>query len=93
MAPTFIQFEKVVQNEKGLHARASAKLVSLVEAYDANCTIGANGKTVPGDSIMGILMLAAAKGCRIKVRIWGKERSLLEKAIIQLIDGRFDEKN
>ena len=47
-------------NEKGLHARASAKLVEVVEAYDAQAEVSRDGMTSSGDSIMGRLMLAAS---------------------------------
>ena len=56
-----IEIELMIQNHKGLHARASAKLVELVEAFDAQCEITKQNMTDSGDSIMGQLMLSAAK--------------------------------
>ena len=86
-----IEFELMIQNNKGLHARASAKLVELVEAFDAQCEITKQNMTVSGDSIMGLLMLSAAKGSSIKLRFWGRERVSLSLAIRDLIDNHFGE--
>ena len=86
-----IEFELMIQNNKGLHARASAKLVELVEAFDARCEITKQNMTVSGDSIMGLLMLSAAKGSSIKLRFWGRESESLSIAICDLIDNHFGE--
>ena len=51
-----------IVNVKGLHARASAKLVEVVEAFDAQAEVSKDGMSASGDSIMGLLMLAASKG-------------------------------
>ena len=83
-----IEFELMIQNNKGLHARASAKLVELVEAFDAQCEITKQNMTVSGDSIMGLLMLSAAKGSSIKLRFWGRESESLSIAICDLIDNQ-----
>jgi len=56
-----------IVNERGLHARASAKFVATVEAHDAEARVSRDGHTVGGDSIMGLLMLAAAQGATIEV--------------------------
>ena len=56
-----------IVNEKGLHARASAKLVEVVEAFDAQAEVAKDGMSASGDSIMGLLMLAASKGTFIDV--------------------------
>ena len=56
-----------IVNEKGLHARASAKLVEVVEQFDASCDVTKDGQFASGDSIMGLLMLAASKGTFIKI--------------------------
>ncbi|MEM9756038.1 MAG: HPr family phosphocarrier protein, partial [Pseudomonadota bacterium] len=62
-----------IVNVKGLHARASAKLVELVEAHDAHCTVRRDGLDAAGDSIMGLLMLAAAHGTYIEIETTGAE--------------------
>ena len=56
-----------IVNEKGLHARASAKLVEVVEGFDAQAEVSRDGLSASGDSIMGLLMLADSKGTTIDV--------------------------
>ncbi len=58
-------------NEKGLHARASAKFVEVVESYDATANVEIDGLDASGDSIMGLLMLAASRGTTIDVTTSG----------------------
>ena len=86
-----IKFEKLITNNKGLHARASAKLVELVESFDAECEISNNQVYVSGDSIMGLLMLAASKGTNISIKVWGRQSEDLAKQIVHLIDNGFGE--
>ena len=80
-----------IVNEKGLHARASAKFVETVEAHDATAEVHREGQTVPGDSIMGLLMLAAAKGCAIDVACRGPEAAALMAALEALQANKFGE--
>lgn len=78
-------------NEKGLHARASAKFVETVESFDANATVAKDGLDVTGDSIMGLMMLAASKGCDIEVETTGREAEKLADALKLLVDDYFGE--
>lgn len=78
-------------NEKGLHARASAKFVEVVEAHDASAEVERDGMTVSGDSIMGLLMLAASKGTWISVSTDGPEAEKLAFALKALVENRFGE--
>ena len=80
-----------IVNEKGLHARASAKLAELVEEFDAQALVSRDGLEATGDSIMGLLMLAAAKGTTIDVTTSGKDASPLADAIEALVADRFGE--
>ncbi len=80
-----------ILNEKGLHARASAKLVEVVEAHDACATIRKDGLEAAGDSIMGLLMLAASKGTSIEVQTDGAEAERLADALQALVADRFGE--
>ncbi len=80
-----------ITNEKGLHARASAKLVEVVERHDASAEIGRDGLTASGDSIMGLLMLAASKGTSIEITTTGPEAATLADALEALIADRFGE--
>ena len=78
-------------NEKGLHARASAKFVETVEAYDADASVTKDGMRVGGDSIMGLMMLAASKGSEITVETNGNQADALGYAIKRLVEDYFGE--
>ncbi|MDF1718538.1 MAG: HPr family phosphocarrier protein [Antarcticimicrobium sp.] len=78
-------------NEKGLHARASAKLVEVVEGFDAQAEVMRDGLTASGDSIMGLLMLAASKGTTIDVETSGPDAEALAEALEALVADRFGE--
>jgi phosphocarrier protein len=78
-------------NEKGLHARASARFVEVVEAHDARADVEKDGMLVSGDSIMGLLMLAASKGTSIEVKTSGAEAEKLAAALEELVANRFGE--
>ena len=80
-----------IQNIKGLHARASAKLVEVVERFDATATVSKDGMTAEGDSIMGLLMLAASKGTFIEVSTKGADAEALAQAVTALVDDKFGE--
>lgn len=78
-------------NRKGLHARASARFVETVEGFDATATVRRDGQAVAGDSIMGLLMLAAAQGTTIDVTTGGREAEALMAALEALVASRFGE--
>jgi phosphocarrier protein HPr len=80
-----------VINVKGLHARASAKFVETVENFDAVASVSRDGMTVSGDSIMGLLMLAASNGTHIDVETNGPEADALATALEDLLKDRFGE--
>lgn len=80
-----------IVNEKGLHARASAKLVEVVEAFDARAEVSKDGMSASGDSIMGLLMLAAAKGSTIDVTTSGPDEEALADALSALVADKFGE--
>jgi phosphocarrier protein len=80
-----------IVNEKGLHARASAKLVEVVEAHDAQADVSKDGISASGDSIMGLLMLGAARGATIDVSVRGPEAQALADALEALVADRFGE--
>lgn len=80
-----------IENIKGLHARASAKLVEVVEGFDAEATVSKDGETASGDSIMGLLMLAASIGTFIDVETRGPDAEALSKAITALVADKFGE--
>jgi len=78
-------------NEKGLHARASAKLVEVVEAFDARAEVSKDGASASGDSIMGLLMLAAARGSTIDIQTSGPDADALAEALTALVADKFGE--
>jgi phosphocarrier protein len=80
-----------IVNEKGLHARASAKFVEVVERHDAEAQVTKDGMTVSGDSIMGLLMLAASRGTSIHVVTSGAEADKLAAALAALVADKFGE--
>ncbi|MEM7753082.1 MAG: HPr family phosphocarrier protein [Pseudomonadota bacterium] len=80
-----------IVNEKGLHARASAKLVEVVEGFDANAEVSKDGLSASGDSIMGLLMLAASKGSFIDVTTSGPDAAALADALTALVADKFGE--
>ncbi|PWR04448.1 HPr family phosphocarrier protein [Meridianimarinicoccus roseus] len=81
----------MIVNEKGLHARASAKLVEVVEAHDARAEVSKDGLSASGDSIMGLLMLGAARGSQIEVAVSGPQAAELAEALERLVAQRFGE--
>jgi phosphocarrier protein HPr len=80
-----------IVNERGLHARASAKFVETVEAHDAEARVTRDGQTVSGDSIMGLLMLAAGRGSTIEVTCTGAEAEALMQSLEALLASGFGE--
>ena len=80
-----------IVNEKGLHARASAKFVQTVEKFDADVRVMRCGESVGGTSIMGLMSLAAARGTDITVDVVGNDAEAAMAAIEKLISTRFGE--
>jgi len=80
-----------IVNQRGLHARASAKFVHLVESFDTRVTVYKDGVAVDGTSIMGLMMLAASPGCAIRVTAEGKDAARMLDALEELIANRFGE--
>lgn len=74
-----------------MHARASARFVEVVENFDASATVARDGMVVPGDSIMGLLMLGAAKGTQIELKTSGPQSEELGSALVELVTGQFGE--
>jgi len=83
--------ELAIINQRGLHARASAKFVKCAEGFDANITVTRDGQTVPATSIMGLMMLAAAMGTSILVEASGPQAEAAMAGLEALVASRFDE--
>ena len=80
-----------IVNQKGLHARASAKFVQTVEKFEVNVRVSRGNESVGGTSIMGLMMLAAGPGTEITVAASGRERAEVLLALELLINERFGE--
>jgi phosphocarrier protein len=80
-----------IVNRRGLHARASARFVKCAESFQAQVRVMKDGQTVDGTSIMGLMTLAAAPGCRIELEAEGPEAKQALDALAELIAGGFGE--
>ena len=87
------QQEAEIINKLGLHARASAKLTQLAGQFQSAIWLTRNGKRVNAKSIMGVMMLAAAKGAIIVVETDGPDEQAAMQALTALIAARFDEES
>ena len=83
--------ELPIINQRGLHARASAKFVKCAEGFNASVTVSKDGQTVPGTSIMGLMMLAASIGSSVVVDVSGPQAEEAMAALSQLVADKFDE--
>ena len=80
-----------IVNERGLHARASAKFVKLAASFDAEVSVSREGSTVDARSIMGLMMLAAGIGSSVEISADGPEADAALDALCALVANRFDE--
>lgn len=80
-----------ITNQRGLHARAAAKFVKTVESFEAEVSVTHKGQTVSGNSIMGLMMLAAAPGTTIEIDAEGPQADDVLTALQTLIGDKFDE--
>lgn len=83
--------EVTICNELGMHARAASRLVDCANRFDASISVSYNGKTVNGKSIMGVLMLAAARGAVIRLDTSGPEAEPALEALAGLVEDGFGE--
>ena len=88
-----IERETEIVNRLGLHARAAAKLVQTAGHFQSRVTVEKDGEEVDAKSILGVLLLAAAQGCRITIRSEGEDEEAALQAILGLIANRFDEES
>jgi phosphocarrier protein len=86
-----VEREIVVSNKLGLHARASAKLVQLVQGFKSTIWLIGEGREVNAKSIMGVMMLAAGIGTPLTLRAEGPDEDQALDAVIALFDRKFDE--
>jgi phosphocarrier protein HPr len=86
-----VQKELAIINQRGLHARASAKFVKCAEGFDADIKVSRDGMTVPATSIMGLMMLGAAMGTSVQVEASGPQAEAAVTALDALVQSKFDE--
>ena len=87
--PGAISRELPIINKRGLHARASAKFVQMVERFDAEVWVTKGSETVGGNSIMGLMMLSAGPGVEITVAACGRQKAEVLAALELLVNDRF----
>ena len=80
-----------ITNERGLHARASAKFVTCARKFEAKIDVTRDGTNVPGTSIMGLMMLAASLGCSIKISAEGADAEIALAELVTLVKNGFGE--
>ena len=80
-----------IANKKGLHARASAKIVEAAARFQSQIRISKDGQTVDARSIMGLMMLAASEGTHVAIEVEGPDAEAALAAIIALADAKFGE--
>ena len=83
--------EVEIINRLGLHARAAAKFVNIASGFHSHVELENNGRSVNGKSIMGVMMLAAAKGSSLTITAQGVDQTAALDAISELIEHRFGE--
>jgi phosphocarrier protein HPr len=80
-----------ITNQRGLHARASAKFVNLASQIDAKIEVEKDGHRVCGTSIMGLMMLGAAMGDSVVIHVEGDDADSALKQLVELVEAKFGE--
>ncbi len=88
-----IQRNLTIINRLGLHARATAKLVQMLSGFRCQATLEARGREVNAKSIMGVMLLAAATGTTVVLRVNGEDEQAAADAVVALFERRFDEES
>jgi len=83
----------VISNELGMHARAAARFVHLATRFDSQIRVGRESKVMDGKSIMGILLLAAARGTTLTISADGPDEAAAVEALAQLVESGFGEES
>ncbi len=86
-----LERDLLVVNKLGLHARAAVKLVQLLASYKANATLSSRGREVNAKSIMGVMLLAAAQGTTVTLRVDGPDEAQAMESAAALFERCFDE--
>lgn len=88
-----VEGEVEIVNRLGLHARAAAKLVHAAGAFSSHVTLTAGGEEVNAKSILGLLLMAAAKGSRVRIRCEGADEEAAFGAVTAMVAGGFGEES
>ncbi len=88
-----IQRQVEITNKLGLHARAAAKFVTLASGFESEVHLSLRNHQVNGKSIMGVMMLAAAKGSNLDIMVEGPDEEQAMERLCELIANRFDEES
>lgn len=86
-----LQKTTIIVNKLGLHARAAAKFVTQASLFESDINLQRNNQKVNGKSIMGVMMLAAAKGSEVELIIDGADENQAMQSLLELIENRFGE--
>ncbi len=89
--PGRLEAVATIVNKKGLHARASAKMVEAAARFQSQITVCKDGQSVDARSVMGLMLLAAGPGCQIALTVEGPDAEEAMKAILALVEARFGE--
>lgn len=89
--PGEVEKELVIINKLGIHARPAAMFVKLANQFQSNVMVEKDGETVNGKSIMGLMMLAAGPGSRIRLRADGTDARQATDALATLVNSKFNE--
>jgi phosphocarrier protein len=81
-----------IKNKLGMHARAAVKFVNMANRFSSSVRIEKNGNEIDGKSILGILTLAAVQGTEIVIKVSGQDEDRALRALVELIDSKFLEK-
>lgn len=81
-----------IENLRGLHARASARFCAVANSFDASVQVTHEGWSVPGNSIMGLMMLGAGRGAEIKISAQGPQAEEALDTLVKLVSDRFGER-
>jgi len=88
---TIAERSVTICNKRGLHARAAARFVRMVENRQAKVTVTKDGSSVCGSSIMGLLMLSASQNTEIHIKVEGERADDILQELVMLVEHRFDE--
>ncbi|WP_242522791.1 HPr family phosphocarrier protein [Candidatus Methylacidiphilum infernorum] len=91
LKPSTVVSEVLVQNKLGIHARPAAMFVKIANRYESDIRVEKDGEEVNGKSIMGVMLLAASKGSKLKITAVGRDAREAVEALVKLVNTKFGE--